>query len=110
MIGSLLFLEATSAPSCVPRPSCFSLPPMRLTDPRTTPCRLPQSPLFLELTKILCDPASYTKYGVAPSLAAPDALLRFLLEQRDLYGRIAHLVQAVVRPLPLFRASRRAAH
>ncbi|GAA5908908.1 hypothetical protein JCM8208_005615 [Rhodotorula glutinis] len=74
MIGSLLFLEATSAPS------------------------LPQSPLFLELTKILCDPASYIKYGVAPSLAAPDALLRFLLEERDLYGRIAQLVQTVDRP------------
>ncbi|BGP43638.1 ubiquitin-protein ligase (E3) [Rhodotorula kratochvilovae] len=74
MIGTLLFIQATSSPS------------------------LPQSPLFLELTKILCDPASYTKYSMPPALAPPDTLLRFLLEQRDLYPRIAQLVQSIDQP------------
>ncbi|GAA6055060.1 hypothetical protein JCM3770_001778 [Rhodotorula araucariae] len=74
ILVTLLFVQATAAPA------------------------LPQSPLFLELTKILCDPASYAKYNVPPSLASPDALVRFLVEQRGLYPRIAQLVQSAVQP------------
>ncbi|GJN94482.1 hypothetical protein Rhopal_007562-T1 [Rhodotorula paludigena] len=71
MLAALLFAEATAFPS------------------------LPQSPLFLEVTKMLCDPANYARYKVAPAIAPPHAVLAFLLEQRDLYPRIAQLIKSI---------------
>ncbi|GAA6006727.1 ubiquitin-ubiquitin ligase HUL5 [Rhodotorula paludigena] len=71
MLAALLFAEATAFPS------------------------LPQSPLFLEVTKMLCDPANYVRYKVAPAIAPPHAVLAFLFEQRDLYPRIAQLIKSI---------------
>lgn len=56
--------------------------------------RLPQAPLFLEITKMLCDLASYTKWK-AISLRGKTPL-QYLLA-RDLYPRLRALILSIVR-------------
>ncbi|GAA5863539.1 hypothetical protein JCM8547_007279 [Rhodosporidiobolus lusitaniae] len=58
---------------------------------------LPQAPLFLELTKILCDPSSYLKYRAPAGLdsAGVPLLLKVLLHDGDLYGSLRSLFLAI---------------
>ncbi|BGP35529.1 ubiquitin-protein ligase (E3) [Rhodotorula toruloides] len=69
-IGTLLFTEATASPL------------------------LPQSPLFLEIAKILADPASYAKWKT-PAQVPKDGLLAYLLEEKALYPRVGKAIASI---------------
>ncbi|GAA5872614.1 hypothetical protein JCM1840_004854 [Sporobolomyces johnsonii] len=68
-VGTILFSQATSQPS------------------------LPQAALFLEISKILCDPQSYVKYR-AGEVQGP-TLLQHLLDERNFYARLGSLVLSI---------------
>ncbi|GAA5959773.1 hypothetical protein JCM21900_006378 [Sporobolomyces salmonicolor] len=67
--GTILFTQATSQPS------------------------LPQSALFLEISKIMCDPQSYVKYRVG-EVRGP-TLLKHLLHERKFYARLGGLISSI---------------
>ncbi|GAA5906318.1 hypothetical protein JCM6882_002700 [Rhodosporidiobolus microsporus] len=58
---------------------------------------LPQAPLFLELSKLLCDPATYSKYKAAPGMDAQGVplLLKSLLESGTFNVRLRRLLLAI---------------
>ncbi|GAA5926625.1 hypothetical protein JCM1841_003185 [Sporobolomyces salmonicolor] len=68
-VGTILFTQATSQPS------------------------LPQSALFLEISKIMCDPQSYVKYRVG-EVRGP-TLLEHLLHERKFYARLGGLISSI---------------
>ncbi|KAG0666865.1 hypothetical protein C6P46_003575 [Rhodotorula mucilaginosa] len=61
----------------------------------TTNVSLAQAPLFLEVVKILADPASYAKYVAPTANIEPTALLRHLVEYGQLYPRVGHALLAI---------------
>ncbi|GAA5871520.1 hypothetical protein JCM3774_006285 [Rhodotorula dairenensis] len=64
---------------------------------------LPQAPLFLEIVKILADPASYSKYTSSPSPPPPPSasassatdLLLHLVHYGQLYPRVGHALGTI---------------
>lgn len=72
-------------------------PPADVT-PRLSRDSLLQAPLFLEIVKIVADPASYPKYAVPLAVSLPTALLAYLLDAADLYPRLGGALASIVSP------------
>ncbi|GAA5985710.1 hypothetical protein JCM10908_007082 [Rhodotorula pacifica] len=60
----------------------------------TSAISLPQAPLFLEIVKILADPASYAKYANSASVD-PVGVLLHLVQYGDSYPRLGRALRAI---------------